>query len=68
VPEGIGPLSSERLGKYHMRKLLKSEGMAAVCRGLELDTNFAIAITVLSPNLTADPDDLANLRRTVGRR
>lgn len=41
--------------------------MAAVYPGLELDTNRAIANTVLSPALTADPDDVASLSRTVGR-
>ena len=62
VTEDNRTLSGERFGKYQLQELLKRGTMADVYRGLELDTNRAVAITVLAPALTADPDYVAGLK------
>jgi eukaryotic-like serine/threonine-protein kinase len=65
VTEDNSLLSGERLGKYQLQELLRSSGPADVYRGLELDTNRAVAITVLAPVLTANPDYVASLKNEV---
>jgi serine/threonine-protein kinase len=65
VTEDNGPLSGERLGKSQLQELLRSNGPADVYRGLELDTNRAVAITVLSPALTANPEYVASFKNEI---
>ncbi|HEY1387052.1 MAG TPA: serine/threonine-protein kinase [Ktedonobacterales bacterium] len=65
MTEDNSPLSGERLGKYQLQELLRSSDPADVYRGLELDTNRAVAVTVLSPALTADPNDVASIKNEI---
>ena len=65
MTEDNGTLSGERFGKYQLQELLKRGGIADVYRGLELDTNRAVAVTVLAPALTTDPDYVASLKNEI---
>ncbi|HEU4784110.1 MAG TPA: serine/threonine-protein kinase [Ktedonobacterales bacterium] len=65
MTEDNSPLSGERLGTYQLRELLRSSGPADVYRGLELDTNRPVAITVLSSALAADPDYVASFKNEI---
>ena len=53
----------QRLGPYEVEGLIGAGGMGEVYRGRDPRLGRAVAIKVLAPDLTADPEALARFRR-----
>src|SRR5689334_11678552 len=59
----IDPLVGRRLGKYQIESLIGRGGMAAVYRAHDTALNRAVAIKVLEPSLSVDPNAVERFKR-----
>jgi serine/threonine protein kinase len=57
------PLVGRRLGKYQIESLIGRGGMAAVYRAHDTALNRAVAIKVLEPSLSVDPNAVERFKR-----
>ncbi len=62
-PESSGDLSGRRLGVYSIEARIGAGGMGEVYRARDTKLGRDVAIKVLPPHLTADPDRRARLAR-----
>ncbi|MBI2930347.1 MAG: protein kinase [Planctomycetes bacterium] len=56
----------ERLGHYELTEILGRGGMSIVYRAVDLRDNREVALKVLRPDLTADPEYVARFEREAG--
>ena len=59
----MDPLVGRRLGKYQIKSLIGRGGMAAVYRAHDTALNRAVAIKVLEPSLSVDPNAVERFKR-----